>query len=104
MISDRFKTETAEMLSGLGYQADFLENVQNGDEIAMMHKEWTGGEELDLVEFFTVLPEVRRTRLLGEDGPLDSYSIRLILRMESGATRPYSANGSWGIYIKRDAS
>jgi hypothetical protein len=126
MISDNYRTETAEMLQQLGYEAAFFEDVKEGDDIAVMEKSFKNVDILDdregedIITFLNVA-KIRRDAVVSgyddfnTDGDYDDGDVkvaveeqftrhtvvRFIGRDPNGIAKPYSYGGSWGIYIKK---
>lgn len=105
MISDNYMPETAKMLHEAGYVAAFMEDVQEGDSIAIMQKNFHDGEH-DEITFLTAVsvkrdPQVDRDESSGRLVQVGSL-VRFIGKFDNGATIPCSYGGSWGIYIRRN--
>lgn len=91
MISDNYLIETSEMLHSLGFEAGFMGDLREGDEFAILEKDYSGEETQDKIEFLSVVS--MRESL--------NHVVIFIARNVNGITRPCSYGASWGIYIKR---
>jgi hypothetical protein len=88
---NNFDMQQMEMLTEMGYDGDFIENIETGDEIAMLR--WKTGEDGGIN--FLRADNVKK---IGRDGyePL----VQFIGIHENGVREPMSYGSGWKIFRK----
>lgn len=102
---NRFVLSEMEMLTEAGYSGDFIENIQEGDEVAL--KTFAHDDEPP-IKFIIVAELVRVPRYehdsfgrLIDDSP--NYLMQFIGVHESGLREPMSYGSGWGVFRKAAA-
>lgn len=99
---NRFDATEMEMLTEGGWSGDFIENVADGDEIAM--KTWGHNDEPP-IKFVTVAELVRIPRFERDDfgrllSEYPNYLMQFIGVHESGLREPMSYGSGWAVFRK----
>lgn len=106
-LSGSISDEMAERLSSMGYRAGFMDELEGGEEIVLLTYGFEEGTtQIELFDILEVIPgSVRHDKRFLRDGAydtleLDSWTVRFVVRMANGATKPVSFDSAGILYLR----
>jgi hypothetical protein len=103
-----FTQDDMEMLCEMGYQATYVEDLEEGDDIAFATSTGLFGGTVKSIEFSRVT-QIRKIPRYAQDmygriiDPTPNYLVQWVALCENGLTKPMTYGAGWACYRKARA-